>query len=311
MGTSTTSEEANTAQKVAETYNTWGEGYDDVVQTTPFFINSFKLYDSVLARLIAKNRRFRSVLDMGCGSGLQSAALSPYADTLVGVDLSTQLLHIARKRCKDAKHLYFQVADACKLPFRESRFDLIISYGDVLSHIVDHYEQAISEMARVAKPGAIVTFEVDTKWNVGLLYHPRELRDALMTPGNGHATRIWGGMRFKTFTYPEMVALLGRYGLSVIGCYGHNILASFIPDRFLLEQGRRSLFGQLALTLGRIDLGLCGMFPWNRFGFNLVIVAEKIGGANAACCKKSDTPADRQASEMPISSVSGLLNAEI
>jgi SAM-dependent methyltransferase len=185
------------------------------------------------------------------------------------------LIVIAKERCKAHDNVRFQVANACQLPFADASFDFLISYGDVLSHIVDGYEEAVSEMARVAAPGAIVTLEVDTKWNFGIFYHGGELLDALRTPGKGHATREWEGMRFKTFTYRELEALLAKNGLEIISCRGHNILSSLIPDHYLLEKGKRSLIGKLALSIGKLDLTLSGVYPFRRFGFNFVITARK------------------------------------
>ncbi len=262
------------AQVVANAYNHLGAGFDALVEKTPFLINCTLLYNRCLEEFAAGLPLLR-VLDLGCGSGVQSAYLAPYAKEVVGVDLSEKLVEIARERCRAYPHAQFHVADACKLPFPDQRFDFIISYGDVLSHIVEGYKEAVSEMARVAKPGARITFEVDTKWNFGIFYHPQELIDALSVRGIGHATRCWEGMRFKTFTYCEIKSLLEKNQLEIISCRGHNILASLIPDRFLLEKKTRTLIGKLALWLGRIDLRLSGIFPFNRFGFNFIITAIK------------------------------------
>ena len=262
------------AHVVAEVYNHLGAGFDAMVEKTPFLINGTLLYNRCLEEF-TKGPHWLSVLDVGCGSGVQSDFLAPYAKEVVGVDLSEKLIEIAKERCKEYPHVRFQVANACHLPFANQSFDFIIAYGDVLSHIVEGYEEAISEMARVAKQGALITFEVDTKWNFGIFYHPMELMDALLVRGKGHATRIWEGMRFKTFTYRELKSLLEKNQLEIIACRGHNILASLVPDRFLLERKRRTLIGKLSLLLGRIDLRLSGIYPFNRFGFNFVITAKR------------------------------------
>jgi len=262
------------SQTVAKVYNNWGKGFDSLVSETPFLMNSYRLYDICLAKL-TQGRRFQRVLDVGCGSGLQSVYLAHHAEAVVGVDLSKELIEIAKERCQMHKNITFQVANACQLPFEDNCFDLIVSYGDVLSHIVEGYEAAISEMARVAKPGAMITLEADTKWNFGIFYHPSELVDALRVKGVGHDTRIWKGMRFKTFTYRELTRLLEGNGLEIVSCHGHNILSSIIPDRYLLETGKRTPIGKLALAIGRLDLAIADLYPFCRFGFNFVVTARK------------------------------------
>lgn len=264
------------SQTITKTYNDWGKEFDELVSETPFLMNSYLLYDLCIAEL-TKGKRFSRVLDVGCGSGLQSVHLAPHANEVVGIDLSKELIEVAKERCKAYDNVRFQVANACQLPFADASFDFLISYGDVLSHIIDGYEEAVAEMARVAKPGAIVTLETDTKWNFGIFYHGGELLDALRTPGKGHATREWEGMRFKTFTYRELEALLNKNGLEIISCRGHNILSSLIPDRYLLEKGKRSFMGKVALAVGKLDLALSGVYPFRRFGFNFVVTARKRG----------------------------------
>ncbi len=264
------------AKAVSQAYNTMGGGFDDLVEKTPFLMNCTNLYQLCLDQF-AKMAPFSRVLDVGCGSGVQSFYLGAHAKEVIGVDLSEKLIEIARGRCAGLDHVQFQVGNACRLPYRDASFDFIISYGDVVSHIVDGYEEAIAEMARVARPGATITFEVDTKWNLGILYHPMELLDALNADGIGHATRTWEGMRFKTFTYTEIKGILEKHKLEILSCRGHNILASLIPDQFLLEKEGRSFLGTVALLLGRLDLSLSDVYPFNRFGFNFVITAKKRG----------------------------------
>ncbi len=261
---------------VVSAYKRLTQDYDRIIEQQPFFINAYALYDKLMHRILDA-RRYLRILDVGCGNGAQTVRLASHGDEVVGVDIAEDLLEVARERCRSFSHVRFMKEDACQLPFPENSFDCIVSYGDVLSHIVDGYERALSEISRVARAGAVVTFEVDNKWNAGILYHPWELWDAVRTIGKGHATRKWEGMRFKTFTHRELAGLLDEYRLEITGYHGHNILASIVPDRYVLEQRRRTLGGRLALGLGRLDLFVSGAFPFNRLGFNIMVVARKRG----------------------------------
>jgi ubiquinone/menaquinone biosynthesis C-methylase UbiE len=261
-------------QEVALAYKRLTDDYDRIIERQPFFINAYALYDKLLNRILGR-RRYHRILDVGCGNGAQTVRLARHGDEVTGIDIAEELLSGARERCRDLPHVRFFNEDARKLPFPKEIFDCIVSYGDVLSHIVDGYEQALSEICRVAGKGAIISFEVDNKWNAGLIYKPRELRDAIRTRGRGHETREWEGMRFKTFTHGELIRLLRRHDLEILEYHAHNILASMIPDRFALEQNKRSLWGRVALGLGKIDLYFSGVFPFNRFGFNTMVIVRK------------------------------------
>ncbi len=261
---------------VAESYNRLAADLDRKMVAAPFLANCYVLYDKMLRRLLS-GERYGRILDMGCGTGLQTIVLADAADFVVGIDLAEDLIEIARRRCAVKKNVAFVADDATKMPFSDAAFDLIVSYGDVVSHIVDRYEDAIAEMARVVKPGGLVSFEVDNKWNAGMFYIPRELNDACRIRGKGHDTRLWEGMRFKTFTRGEIAGLMDRHGLNIVSVDAHNILASFIPDRYVLEENRRTFWGEVARKLGRVDRAISGWFPFNRFGFNIIVTAQKEG----------------------------------
>jgi ubiquinone/menaquinone biosynthesis C-methylase UbiE len=260
--------------EVALAYKRLTEDYDRIIERQPFFINAYRLYDKLLHQIL-DGKWYKKILDVGCGNAAQTVRLARHGDEVIGVDIAEDLLSVARERCRDFAHVRFLREDARKLPFPDQSFDCVLSYGDVLSHITDGYDQALSEISRVSKTDALVSFEVDNKWNAGLLYKPRELWDAIRSRARGHDTREWEGMRFKTFTHRELAALLKRHGFKITGYHGHNILASFIPDRYVLEQDRRTFWGRLALWLGTIDLAVSGIFPFNRFGFNIMVIARK------------------------------------
>lgn len=259
---------------MALAYKRLTEDYDRIIEQQPFFINAYALYDKLLQEIL-EGRRYHRILDVGCGNAAQTVRLARRGDEVLGVDIAEDLLAVARERCRPFQNVRFMKADARKLPFPDRTFDCILSYGDVLSHITDGYDRALAELSRVSKTGALISFEVDNKWNAGILYKPREFWDAVRAPGKGHDTRKWEGMRFKTFTHRELAGLLSENGFEITGYHGHNILAALIPDRYVLEQAGRSIPGRLALILGKIDLAVSGIYPFNRFGFNIMVVARK------------------------------------
>ncbi|MDD4281891.1 MAG: class I SAM-dependent methyltransferase [Candidatus Methanofastidiosa archaeon] len=82
------------------------------------------------------------ILDVGCGTGLFGLYLGR---AVYGVDSSQGMLTHARGRLR-ATH-----ADACDLPFSDNSFDWVVSFT-VLQNITA-YDQALSEIARVLRPG--------------------------------------------------------------------------------------------------------------------------------------------------------------
>jgi len=103
------------------------------------------------------------VLDVGCGTGSLAAAIAswvPVPAEVHGVDLSPTYVEHARAHHHDPK-LRFDVGDACALAFADHTFDSVLSL--LLLHFVPRAQDAIAEMRRVAKPGAVVGAAV---WDV-------------------------------------------------------------------------------------------------------------------------------------------------
>jgi len=98
--------------------------------------------------------RDRVILDAGCGTGGNLEWLARYAGAgrVVGIDLISTALEF----CRERKHERLARASATDLPFAGESFDLVTSF-DVLVQIPGRGadDQAIREMFRVLKPGAV------------------------------------------------------------------------------------------------------------------------------------------------------------
>ncbi|MDN3513961.1 MAG: methyltransferase domain-containing protein [Candidatus Brocadia sp.] len=96
-----------------------------------------------------------SLLDIGCGTGSLLQIISKNYPTvkIVGIDLSMEMLKIARdKQIKDAALI---AGEARCLPFRSKSFDMVVSCNAL--HYLRNPEECLSEIARVLKPqGRIV-----------------------------------------------------------------------------------------------------------------------------------------------------------
>lgn len=106
--------------------------------------------------LAARARRLLSpftgnevALDSGCGTGSFAFALAPHVAEVVGVDVRDEYLEAARAAAPD--NVRFVEGDAMELPFGYAQFDVSCSHR-VLHH-VRRPELAVSELARVTRPG--------------------------------------------------------------------------------------------------------------------------------------------------------------
>jgi SAM-dependent methyltransferase len=88
-----------------------------------------------------------SLLDLGCGTGYFTAALSPDAGFTVGADLDETMLRYAAAH-RSRAHSWL-AADALRLPFADRSFDVVASVT-ALCFIPDE-RRAVAEMLRVAR----------------------------------------------------------------------------------------------------------------------------------------------------------------
>lgn len=99
-----------------------------------------------------------NVLDVACGTGDMAVSLVERGCTVTGVDISEEMLAIARQK---APIVTFMIADAEHLPFPDASFDAVTCAFGVRNFV--HLEQGLHEMLRVLKPGGrMVILELAT-----------------------------------------------------------------------------------------------------------------------------------------------------
>jgi ubiquinone/menaquinone biosynthesis C-methylase UbiE len=101
------------------------------------------------------------VLDVGCGSGWASRLLAEKArrGRVVGIDISDEMIRLARETSHDFSNLAFQVASAQDLPFENGEFTHAFSM-ESLYYYAD-ISQALAEIRRVLEPGGLFVTVVD------------------------------------------------------------------------------------------------------------------------------------------------------
>jgi ubiquinone/menaquinone biosynthesis C-methylase UbiE len=101
----------------------------------------------------------RRVLEVGCGTGLILGRLAQSAQDAWGIDLSPKMLQVARDR-----GLQVVQSSATQLPFADASFDTVCSFK-VLPHVPD-IAGALSEIARVTRPGGAMVLEFYNPWSL-------------------------------------------------------------------------------------------------------------------------------------------------
>jgi 2-polyprenyl-3-methyl-5-hydroxy-6-metoxy-1,4-benzoquinol methylase len=190
-------------------------GYSD--RFDPFVLNKDphlrqlygRLFESFLSD-IPSNR----LLDIGCGTGIYFDALVRHADSIDAIDLSSDMVRVARDYCKHSglNTIHLIIGSAECLPCGSADFDVVIAM-DLLHHVPD-IEAALSEVHRVLKPGGhFLVFEPNICNPLMFVAHaaPAEERLALRRNRPGRLVRLLEG-KFDSMRWDGVCALVTRTG---------------------------------------------------------------------------------------------------
>lgn len=106
-----------------------------------------------LARERFGDTRELRVLDVGCGVGLTDAFLEPHVGTMIGTDVSEEMV---RRAAAENPSVAYTAYDGLTLPFEDDSFDLVFAIC-VVHHVPpDRWSAFVAELARVTRPSGIV-----------------------------------------------------------------------------------------------------------------------------------------------------------
>jgi SAM-dependent methyltransferase len=107
---------------------------------------------------VAKLRPGEQVLDLATGTGITAIAARERGATVTGVDLTPELLSVAKSKAAEAgfDDIEFKEGDAEALPFADASFDVVLS---TCGHMfAPDQPKVASEMARVLRLGGRAVF---------------------------------------------------------------------------------------------------------------------------------------------------------
>jgi len=153
-----------------------------MVFTSNLFGNLARYYDALhRTRDYARETEFVSVvfqkfggsatsrtLELFCGTGGHSIFAARHGLDVVGLDISPDMLDIARRKASmEALSVDFKLGDCRALPF-DQEFDLVFGFGQSLHYLVTYKEIAclLTGAHAALTPGGICVFDVINGWKM-------------------------------------------------------------------------------------------------------------------------------------------------
>lgn len=157
------------------------------------------------------------LLELGCGTGrLLAHQLERFA-SVSGIDLSGEMLNVARHRLagrgEEDEGAALVRGDAYHLPFADAAFDAV--YSILVINLLPDHRRALDEVRRVLKPGGRFVFSVP---NLSSLYLPAGL--VVNRRGRSFGANTAGWRHGHWFSFDEVRRSLERAGMEIEALWG-------------------------------------------------------------------------------------------
>jgi ubiquinone/menaquinone biosynthesis C-methylase UbiE len=182
------------------------------------------------------------ILDVGCGPGFYVIELLEAVGregSVVGLDISADMLAVAAKRAEGHSNVKFHEADATSLPVPDASFDRAVCV-QVLEYVGD-VPTALGEMHRALRPGGrVVVWDVD--WAT-VSWHAidRQLTRRVLAAWDKHLTHpslprtLAAQLRNGGFEDVQMDAHAFATTQLIPDAYGGSLVA--LVEQYVAEQG--------------------------------------------------------------------------
>ncbi len=110
-------------------------------------------YEQTLERTRAYIAPTDRVLELGCGTGTTALKLAPFAGDVLGTDMASAMVEIARRRADDAgaENVEFVEATVDALP--EGPFDVVMAFN--LLHLLRDLDGGLAQVHDRLRPGGV------------------------------------------------------------------------------------------------------------------------------------------------------------
>ena len=138
-------------QYIKEFFGKWAPYYDFIAM----------LASNVRKKVvdIADAKEGANILDVCTGTGAQALAFGRKGFDVVGIDLSPEMLSVAKRKNK-YKNVRFKIADATEIPFDDNSFDVSCISLALHDMPYDIRHKVLNEMKRVSQKVVVIDYHI-------------------------------------------------------------------------------------------------------------------------------------------------------
>lgn len=237
----------------------------------------------------------KTILDIGGATGAFSIPLAKRGFHLTHLDLSPEMLAIARKNAQGAANIEFVEGNASDLSrFSDRSFDFVLNLDGAISFSGSKALRAIQETCRVARNKVILTVSHQARmtaaWVESSLARTGQFGpavDAMINGGEWHQEQFPGNKilaegltqeylgSLKAFLPIELRTILEGAGMGVLRCGGLGSLAGLCDQEVIQRIANDSVLRESFLSIcERFDREILPEGPGTRQRAGLIAVAQ-------------------------------------
>lgn len=161
---------SETNNSAVEFYDTEAASYDRSRYENKSGLRMDRFHKLVLDKILAAECSQKdNVLELGCGTGRLLPFMAKRAESLTGIDVSSGMLDVARRRNKDCglNNVRLIPGNAADMPFPDNHFDMV--YSVLVINLIKDYKRVFCEVRRIIKNGGVFLLSVP---NIASIYFP-------------------------------------------------------------------------------------------------------------------------------------------
>jgi SAM-dependent methyltransferase len=232
-------------------------GYDDVAGSALGLALRAHVHH-VLAGVVGSGD---TVVDLGCGTGIDAEWLAPRVARVLGFDVSPVMVDTARRRCRGLANVTIDVADAQQITLAEPVDVVLAGFGVVNCVDLDRFGSRLDAIVRPGGHAVVVTM---TRWCPielaigmltanGSLLRRRSRHRGIAGPGAGStpgAAPGYGGLRLRYASAGDLASVWAA-GFELVHAESLGIALPPLEQRSWVE-GRPRLLAALAVADRRL-----------------------------------------------------------
>jgi 2-polyprenyl-3-methyl-5-hydroxy-6-metoxy-1,4-benzoquinol methylase len=236
------------------------EAYEKTIQTKHIRL-IYELEKQTLEKLFSKiNSRGKSVMDFACGTGRWTEFLEKHFKEIAGIDVSENMIQIARQKCKKASFFVTDItSENTDKEVLGKKFDVITSFRFYKNAQKQLRQQVTEVIPKYLKQDGLFIFDLhlNTFSFMGILA-------TIMHLLRLHRLFKIGELTIRTISLGDIKRLFKDTPLKIIDYYGMGILPgrsnyTVLPQKLLYKT--ESFFTNKRIL--------------RRFAYNILVIAQK------------------------------------